>query len=80
MQDYKIDVGKIEQLQMINDIQELDIIFQKAKSAVVCGALVHLGRKGREAGFEIFESISDLPDLETYRKNTYKYLDLNNRP
>jgi hypothetical protein len=74
MEDYTIDVGRIEELQMINDIQELDIIFQKAKSAIVNGASVHLARKTTAGQLSQFEHISTLPDLSSYKKTVYKYL------
>ena len=74
MEDYTIDVGRVEELQMINDIQELEIIFQKAKSAIVNGATVHLARKNNARGLTPFEHISTLPDLSAYKKSVYKYL------
>ena len=74
MEDYTIDVGRVEELQMINDIQELEIIFQKAKSAIVNGATVHLARKNNARELNPFEHISTLPDLSAYKKSVYKYL------
>ena len=74
MEDYTLDVGRVEELQMINDIQELEIIFQKAKSAIVNGATVHLARKNNARGLTPFEHISTLPDLSAYKKSVYKYL------
>ena len=74
MQDYTIDVSKIEELQMINDVQELDWIFQKAKSAIVCGAVVMLARKNIECRFVPFEKLTALSDLALYKKTVYKYL------
>lgn len=74
MQDFIIDVTRVEELQMINDIQELDILLQKAKSALVNGAGVHLGRKNKEGKLQPFDQISTIPDLTTYKKNVYKYL------
>jgi hypothetical protein len=74
MQDYTIDVSRIEELQMISDVQELDIIFQKAKSAIVCGATVHLARKSPDGKQSQFDHLTTLPDLSAYRKTVYKYL------
>ena len=74
MEDYTIDVGRVEELQMINDIQELEIIFKKAKSAIVNGATVHLARKTKALELNPFEHISTLPDLSSYKKSVYKYL------
>ena len=74
MQDYTINVSKIEELQMINDVQELDLIFQKAKSAIVCGAMVLLARKNDEGRFVPFEKLTALPELSLYKKSVYKYI------
>jgi hypothetical protein len=74
MEDYTIDVGRVEELQMINDIQELEIIFKKAKSAIVNGATVHLARKNIARELNPFDHISTLPDLSSYKKSVYKYL------
>jgi hypothetical protein len=74
MEDYTFDVGRIEELQMINDIQELDITFQKAKSALVNGAAVHLARKNNTGKLIPFEHFTTLPDLSAYKKIVYKYL------
>lgn len=74
MEDFTIDVGRVEELQMINDIQELEIIFQKAKSALVNGATVHLARKNKTGKLNPFEHFTTLPDLSSYKKSVYKYL------
>ena len=74
MQDFTIDVTRVEELQMINDVQELDIIFQKAKSTLVNGAVVHLARKNKLGKSLAFEHITTLPDLSEYQKSVYKYL------
>ena len=74
MKDYVIDVGMIEQLQMVNDIQELDSIFQRAKTAVVCGASANLARKDAQGKLQQFDAFTTPVDLETYRLNVYKYL------
>ncbi len=59
---------------MINDQQSLDIIFEKAKSTVVCGATVLVSRTNPDGKKDIFEHISNLEDLETFKKQVYKYL------
>jgi hypothetical protein len=74
MQDYKIDVGKIEELQKIRDLQELDAIFVKAKSTLVSGAMVELGRKSADGRFTRFDKLTTLADLADYHKQVYKYL------
>ena len=44
MQDFKINVGEIEELQTIRDTDSLDRIFEKAQRTIVGGDLVLLGR------------------------------------
>ena len=74
MEDYIINVGQIEDLQMINDIAGLDTIFQRAKMTIVGGGVVALVRKQRSGQADRFEEFSTLEDLEAYKKNVYKYL------
>jgi len=74
MQEYTIDVGKIEELQTIKNTQALDRIFKDAKSTVVNGEAVWLVRKQVNAAVEKFDEITTLDDLETYKKSVYKYL------
>jgi hypothetical protein len=74
MEDYIINVGQIEELQMINDVAGLDGIFQRAKRMVVGGGVVALVRKQRSGEVNRFDEFSTLEDLEAYRKNVYKYL------
>jgi hypothetical protein len=74
MKDYRLDVNKIEELQMINDLRELDVIFQRAKSAIVCGGNTLLNRTDPSGTMYVFETISSLDDLESYKINVYKYL------
>jgi hypothetical protein len=75
MKDYVIDVGIIEELQMVNDTQALDTIFQRAKTAVVCGASAKLARKDASGKHQQFDTFTTPEDLEAYRLNVYKYLD-----
>ncbi len=74
MEDYIINVGQIEELQMINDVTGLDGIFQRAKRTLVGGGVVALVRKQRSGQVDRFDEFSTLDDLEAYRKNVYKYL------
>jgi len=74
MQDFTIDVGSVEELQMIDDVGELDSIFSKAKSAIVCGAIVHLARRNKDGKLIPFEHLTTLPDLSAYKKTVYKYV------
>ena len=74
MQDYTIDVGHIEELQMTNNLQALESIFDKARSAIVNGALVLLVRKQFSGKKEKFDEISTLADFDTYQKQVLKYM------
>ena len=69
MEDYIINVGKIEEWQMINDIPSLDQVFQRAKRTLVGGGVVVLVRETQR-----FDEFTNLDDFEQYRKNVYKYL------
>ena len=75
MEDYIINVGKIEEWQMIKDIQSLDEVFRRAKSTLVGGGTVALIREQRNGEVYRFEEFGNLEDLAEYRKNVYKYLD-----
>jgi hypothetical protein len=74
MQEYIISVGQIEELQMLNDRNALDAIFNRAKSTIVNGEIVALVRETRTGEVYRFEEISNLADLEVYKKNVYKYV------
>lgn len=74
MEDYIINVGQIEELQTINDINSLDIIFQRAKRTIVGGGIVALVRQQRNGQTDRFEEFSTPEDLDVYKKNVYKYL------
>lgn len=73
MDSYRIDVSKIEALQQTNDTDELERIFERAKSTVVNGELVILGRQST-GDFQPFDEISTLDDLDAYRHSVFKYL------
>ena len=74
MDDYIINVGKVEEWQMIRDIPSLDDVFQRAKRVLVGGGTVALVRVQRDGTSYRFEEFTNLEDLEAYRKNVYKYL------
>ena len=74
MDDYVINVGKVEEWQMINDLTALDEVFQRAKRTLVGGGVVALVREQRNGETVRFEEFTNLGDFEQYRKNVYKYL------
>ena len=74
MQEYKIDVAKIEELQTIKDISSLDRIFKGAKETLVNGEAVWLIRKHANGNAEKFDELTTLEDLKHYKKSVYKYL------
>jgi hypothetical protein len=74
MEEFIISVGKIEELQMLNDKSALDAIFFKAKTTIVNGEKVALIRETRSGEKYRFEEISNLSDLEDYKNNVYKHV------
>jgi hypothetical protein len=64
MEDYTINVTKIEELQTISNTDELETIFIRAKSAVVNGAKVMLVREESTGAKHKFDEIDTLDDLE----------------
>lgn len=74
MKDYTINVTQIEELQTINNTDELEIIFTRAKSAIVNGAKVILVRKEASGKTDKFDEMDTLDELEGYRKRVFKYL------
>ncbi|HEV2482630.1 MAG TPA: hypothetical protein VGS79_23355 [Puia sp.] len=76
MEDYIIKVGKVEEWQTIKDIASLDELFQRAKRTLVGGGIVALVRELRNGEAYRFEEFTNLDDLEEYKKNVYKYLDV----
>ncbi len=75
MDDYVINVGKIEEWQMIKDMASLNDVFQRAKKALVGGGVVALEREQRNGPAYRFEEFTNLEEFELYRKNVYKYLE-----
>ena len=76
MEDYIIKVGKVEEWQTIKDIASLDEVFQRAKRTLVGGGIVALVREQRNGEAFRFEEFTTLEELEEYKKNVYKYLDI----
>jgi hypothetical protein len=74
MEDYIINVGKVEEWQMIKDIASLDEVFGRAKRVLVGGGTVALVRVQRDGTSDKFDELTNLDDFEAYRKNVYKYL------
>lgn len=74
MQEYKINVAEIEELQTIKNTQALDRIFKDAKETIVNGEAVWLTRKQANGLLEKFDELSSLDDLKAYKKSVYKYL------
>jgi hypothetical protein len=75
MDDYIINVGKVEEYQMIKDVATLDEIFQRAKRVLVGGGTVVLVREMRNGDSYRFEEFTNLDDFDVYKKNVYKYLE-----
>jgi len=74
MDDFIINVGKVEEFQMTKDVPALDELFQRAKRVLVGGGVVVLVRELRNGDSYRVEEFSNLDDFEVYRKNVYKYL------
>ncbi len=74
MQEYIIDVARIEELQTLNYKEELENIFSRARSTVVNGAKVLLIRKDKEGRSQKFDEITTLEDLQRYKGSVFKYL------
>ncbi|HZF66092.1 MAG TPA: hypothetical protein VEZ55_16490 [Chitinophagaceae bacterium] len=73
MQEYIIDVAKVEELQTLRNIAELDSIFSKAHASIVGGSSVVLVRT-TQGQSEKFNELSSEEDLKSYKENVYKYL------
>jgi hypothetical protein len=74
MEDYIISAGKVEELQMTNDVAALDVVFERAKRVPVGGGTVALVRDQRSGEVYRFEEINTLEDFEEYRKRVYRFL------
>ncbi|MCK7555455.1 hypothetical protein MKQ70_10740 [Chitinophaga sedimenti] len=74
MQDYTIIVNKIEELQTIKDVQELEMILDRARRTIIGGDNVLLVRQDRQGNESLFETITNERDFERYREQVMKYL------
>jgi hypothetical protein len=74
MEEYVIYVNQVEELQMVNDTNTLDIIFQRTKRMLVGGGTIALVRKNTNGREDKFDDITTLDDMEAYRKTVYKNL------
>ena len=74
MHEFVIDVAQIEELQMLNDINQLEKIFTKAKSTIVNGEKIILVRKNPKSPPQKFDELSTIEDLLRYKKTVFKYL------
>jgi len=74
MEDLIISVNNIEEWQTLNDTGSLGRMFRKARGVIVSGGKLVLERVQPSGERYQFEEFSTLEDLETYRKNVYKYL------
>jgi hypothetical protein len=74
MQEYTINVNEVEDLQMVNNTDELEKIFTRAKSTVIQGGSVILTRKFADGSVEKFDEMTTEHDLENYRETVFKYL------
>ena len=74
MRAYTIYVNKVEELQTLSDVHELEKIFERAKSTIVNGERVLLARKDKDGKAQAFDEMDTLEDLELYRKTVFRYL------
>jgi hypothetical protein len=74
MREYIINVSQVEDLQTTRNVEELDRIFNRAKSTIVNGEQVLLVRGHSDGRSEKFDELSTLEDLDQYKKHIYKYL------
>jgi len=74
MEDFIIVVNRIEELQLIEDRQKLELIFEKAKRTIIGGLNVLLVRENSNGKQEKFETFSNEHDFEEYRKQVFRYL------
>lgn len=74
MNEYTINVSQIEECQTIRNIDELEMIFTRAKSTIVNGEKVILVRRFADGRQEKFDEFSTLDELKQYKKSVFKYL------
>ncbi|HEY0057916.1 MAG TPA: hypothetical protein VGB56_02215 [Flavisolibacter sp.] len=74
MQEYIINVAQIEDLQTISNTDELERIFERAKSTIVNGERVVLVRRHANGREDRFDELTTEEDLGRYRESVFKYL------
>ena len=74
MTDFEIDLTRIEELQMIGNVHELDNIFQKAYITITGGRKVILYRSQSISYKEKIEELDTEDALKDYKNQVYKYL------
>ena len=74
MQSYIINLNQVEELQMIKDSDELERIFNKAKSAIVQGEKVVIMRTDPGGAANKVDELSTEPELEKYKEEVMKYM------
>jgi hypothetical protein len=74
MEDFIISVGRVEELQTLNDRAALDELFQKARRILVGGGKAVLVRELRSGESYRFEEFTNLEDLEGYRQQVCRYV------
>lgn len=74
MQSYIINLNQVEELQMIKDSDELERIFNKAKSAIVQGEKVVIMRTDPGGAANKVDELSTEPELEKYKDEVMKYM------
>ena len=74
MINYTINIGVVEELQMLKDMPELNRIFSIAKSTVIQGGIVAINRTNSDGSIYTTDEISTEADLKAYREKIFKYL------
>jgi hypothetical protein len=74
MQDYIINVTQIEELQTISNTDELEKIFDRARSTIINGEKVILVRRHSSGREDKFDELTTEEDLAQYRKSVFRYL------
>lgn len=74
MTDFEIDLNRIEELQMIGNVHELDNIFQKAYITITGGRKVILYRRMATSQKQKIEELDTEDALKDYKNRVYKYL------
>lgn len=72
--EFSINVQEVEQLQTVGDTGALEQLFEKARRMVIGGGSVVLERVSPGGEVSRFDSITSEADLETYRRQVFRYL------